>query len=142
MNQKTPACRQSGSRDAINDMLEYDKEINVWIEPKPNEPVDCATIPTIGHAIALGYATIDPTRVGGLIESAHCILAGLDPSDEMGFALAHGKLRSVHLNDQGGLKFDQDKSFGSANLRSAFAQVRVLEMRTDLAKMANSSVWT
>jgi len=62
-----------------------------------------------------------------LIESAHAILAGLDPSDEMGFALAAGKLWSVHLNDQNGLKFDQDKVFGAANLRGAFDQVRVLE---------------
>lgn len=124
---KNPRVSTERIRDALNDMLEYDKGINVWIEPKPNEPVDSATIPTIGHAIALAYITTDPTRVGGLIESAHCILAGLDPSDEMGYALAHKKLCSVHLNDQGGLKFDQDKSFGSYNLRSAFTQVRVLE---------------
>lgn len=124
---KNPRVSTERIRDAMNDMLEHDKEINIWIEPKPNEPVDSATIPTIGHAIALGYTTIDPSRTGGLIESAHCILAGLDPSDEMGFALAHNKLCSVHLNDQGGLKFDQDKSFGSYNLRSAFTQVRVLE---------------
>jgi len=65
--------------------------------------------------------------VSGLIETAHAQLAGLDPSDEMAFALAHDKLASVHLNDQNGLKFDQDKSFGSANLRGAFNQVRVLE---------------
>jgi xylose isomerase len=45
----------------------------------------------------------------------------------MGFALAAGKLWSVHLNDQNGLKFDQDKVFGAANLRSAFDQVLVLE---------------
>jgi xylose isomerase len=54
-------------------------------------------------------------------------MAGLDPSDEMAFALAHNKLGSVHLNDQNGLKFDQDKNFGSANLRAAFNQVKVLE---------------
>ncbi len=45
----------------------------------------------------------------------------------MAFALAFDKLWSVHLNDQNGLKFDQDKPFGSANLRMAFNQVRVLE---------------
>ena len=33
----------------------------------------------------------------------------------------------MHLNDQNGLKFDQDKVFGAANLRGAFDQVRVLE---------------
>src|SRR5690606_37861144 len=97
------------------------------IEPKPNEPVDSAIIPTIGHALGLGYMTDDPSRVGGLIESAHSILAGLDPSDDMAYALAHGKLWSVHLNDQGNLKFDEDKSFGSYNPRRAFDQVRVLE---------------
>jgi xylose isomerase len=45
----------------------------------------------------------------------------------MAFALAQNKLWSVHLNDQNGLKYDQDKAFGSANLRTAFNQVRVLE---------------
>jgi len=114
-------------RDAINEMLAYDKQVTVLIEPKPNEPVDTAIIPTVGHAIGLSYITDDPSRVGCLIETAHSMLAGLDPADDMAYALAHKKLRSVHLNDQGGLKFDQDKSFGSYNLRCAFNQVRVLE---------------
>jgi xylose isomerase len=111
----------------INAVLEYDKEVEIWIEPKPNEPTDQAYVPTIGHAIALSYASKDHARVKGLIESAHALLAGLDPSDEMAFALAHHKLGSVHLNDQNGLKYDQDKNFGGANLRAAFNQVRVLE---------------
>ena len=113
--------------ETINAMLAYDKEIEIWIEPKPNEPTDQAYVPTIGHAVALSYASSDHKRVKGLIESAHAILAGLDPSDEMAFALAHDKLGSVHLNDQNGLKYDQDKNFGGANLRMAFNQVRVLE---------------
>ena len=94
-------------------MLEYDPKIRIAIEPKPNEPMDHTYIPTTGHAIALGARPCDPTRVGVNIESAHAILAGLDPSDEMGFALAFGKLWTVHLNDQNGLKFDQDKTFGA-----------------------------
>jgi len=113
--------------DTINQILEYDAEAEVWIEPKPNEPTDQAYVPTIGHAIALSYASKDHRRVKGLIESAHALLAGLDPSDEMAFALAHDKLGSVHLNDQNGLKYDQDKNFGGANLRVGFNQVRVLE---------------
>ena len=113
--------------DGINALLEYDKNIRIAIEPKPNEPMDHAYVPTIGHALALAERSVDPRRVGGLIETAHAILAGLDPSDEMAFALQFGKLWSVHLNDQNGLKYDQDKSFGSANLRAAYNQVRVLE---------------
>lgn len=112
---------------AINMMLEYDPGIRILIEPKPNEPMDIAYIPTIGHALGLSALTADPGRVGGLIESAHAILAGLDPSDEMAYALAHGKLWSVHLNDQNGLKFDEDRAFGAIDLRRAFNQVRVLD---------------
>lgn len=113
--------------EGINRMLAHDPEIEIWIEPKPNEPMDLAYVPTAGHAVALAYASDAPDRVKILIETAHAMLAGLDPSDEMAFALALGKLASVHLNDQNGLKYDQDKAFGSANLRSAFNQVRVLE---------------
>jgi len=113
--------------EAINAMLEYDGKIRLAIEPKPNEPMDQAYIPTTGHAIALGMASADPRRVGVNVETAHAVLAGLDPSDEMGFALAFGKLWTVHLNDQNGLKFDEDRSFGSVNLRRAFNQVRILD---------------
>jgi len=113
--------------DVINQILTYDKTIEIWIEPKPNEPTDQAYVPTVGHAVALSYASSDPNRVKSVIETAHALLAGLDASDEMAFALAHGKLGSVHLNDQNGLKYDQDKNFASVNLRGAFSQIRVLE---------------
>ncbi len=113
--------------EAFDAMLAHDKRIRLAIEPKPNEPMDVAYVPTIGHALAIAQLTRDPKRVGCLIESAHAILAGLDPSDEIDFAMAFNKLWSLHLNDQNGLKFDQDKPFGSANLRVAFNQVRSLE---------------
>jgi len=113
--------------EAINDMLAYNSQIKIAIEPKPNEPMDQAYIPTTGHAVAISYLTDDPSRVGVNIETAHVILAGLDPSDEMGFALAYDKLFTVHLNDQNGLKFDEDRTFGAINLRRAFNQARVLD---------------
>jgi len=112
--------------EAINGMLSYDKNIKVMIETKPNEPVDRSVCPTLGHAMAISAASIDPNRVGGLLESAHAMLAGLDPASEIGFAMAMGKLWGVHLNDQNGMKFDQDKSFGVENLRTAFNQIKVL----------------
>jgi len=113
--------------DVINQLLAYDKDLRIAIEPKPNEPMDMAYVPTIGHALALAFKSDAPDRVGVLVETAHAILAGLDPSDEMAFALAFDKLYSVHLNDQNGLKFDEDRSFGSIDLRRAFNQVRVLD---------------
>ena len=113
--------------EALDQLLVYDPELRIAVEPKPNEPMDLAYIPTIGHALALGFKTSAPGRVGSLVESAHAVLAGLDPSDEMAFALAFDKLFSVHLNDQNGLKFDQDRTFGAVDLRRAFNQVRVLD---------------
>lgn len=111
----------------MNTLLEHDSEIKILGEMKPNEPMDQAYCPTVGHFLGLSYRTVDPSRVGALIESAHSILAGLDPSDDMAYALWHGKLWSVHLNDQNGLKYDQDRSFGFVNLRRAFNEVDVLD---------------
>lgn len=115
-------------RDAWNAILEHDPEIRIMGEAKPNEPMDQAYLPTVGHMIGLCYASADPARSGVLIESAHSILAGLDPADDMAYALWHKKLWSVHLNDQNGLKYDQDKVFGSVDLRRAFDQVWTLEV--------------
>jgi xylose isomerase len=113
--------------EALNDMLAYNPRVRIAIEPKPNEPMDQAYIPTTGHAVAVGFLTNEPERIGVNIETAHVVLAGLDPSDEMGFALAYNKLFSVHLNDQNGPKFDEDRSFGAVDLRRAFNQVRILD---------------
>jgi xylose isomerase len=78
--------------EALDKMLAHDKRARFAIEPKPNEPMDHAYIPTIGHALAIAQLTRDPKRIGALIESAHCTLAGLDPSDEIAFAMSFGKL--------------------------------------------------
>jgi xylose isomerase len=111
---------------SVDTMLDYDHDIKVLIEPKPNEPIDRSYCGTLGHVMAVAMASKDPSRVGAVLESAHAILAGLDPANEMAFGLAFGKLWSVHLNDQNGMKYDQDKSFGVENLRQAFNQIKVL----------------
>ena len=61
--------------------------------------------------MAVYAASRDPKRVGAVLESAHAILAGLDPAYEMAFGMTFGKLWSVHLNYQNGMKYDQDKAF-------------------------------
>lgn len=113
--------------DAWNAILEHSPNVRILGEAKPNEPMDQAYLPTVGHMIGVCYKTVDPHRSGVLIESAHSILAGLDPADDMAYALYHDKLWSVHLNDQNGLKYDQDKVFGSVDLRRAFDQIWTLE---------------
>ncbi len=122
---KSPVWATKMLIEAINKMLAYDPKIRVCIEPKPNEPIDRSICGTMGHVMAISAATTDPSRVGGNLESAHAVLAGLDPAHEIGFAMAMGKLMTVHLNDQNSIRYDQDKSFGVENLRQAFNQVKV-----------------
>jgi hypothetical protein len=45
---------------AFDKMLGADKKIRLAIEPKPNEPMDHAYLPTIGHALAVAQLTRDP----------------------------------------------------------------------------------
>lgn len=123
---KNPSQMILQLKDALNQLLDYDPKVRILIEPKPNEPVDRSYCGTAGHALALGAQTKDPSRVGLCVESAHSVLSGLDPANDMAFALAFGRLWGVHLNDQNGVRFDQDKAFGSENLRQAFNQVKVL----------------
>ena len=62
--------------------------------------------------------------MGGLIETAR---HPRRPRSVRGWVRpGGGKLWSVHLNDQNGLKHDQDKSFGG-ELRMPYNQVRVRE---------------
>ncbi len=123
---KDPVAAVDRIIEAVDAVLDYDDSVRVLIEPKPNEPVDRSYLPTMGHVLAAASRCKDPERVGGLLETAHAVLAGLDPAYEMAVALSFRKLWGVHLNDQNGMKFDQDKSFGAENLRQAFNQILVL----------------
>lgn len=123
---KDPVVSLHRLREAVDVMLGYDPNVKILIEPKPNEPIDRSFVPTVGHVLGFANVTSDPNRVGALVESAHATLAGLEPAFEMAFCLSQNKLWGVHLNDQNSLRYDQDKSFGVENIRSAFNQIKVL----------------
>ena len=59
-------------------------------------------------------------------ETAHIKMAGLNPYHEFAQALDAGKLLDVHLNGQKPLRFDQDLSFGSDDLKEAFFTIKLL----------------
>jgi xylose isomerase len=44
--------------DAVNALLEYDKNIRILGEMKPNEPMDQAYLPTPGHFLGLAYRAV------------------------------------------------------------------------------------
>ncbi len=45
---------------AVDMMLQYDKNIRVLGEMKPNEPMDHAYLPTTGHFLSICYTAVDP----------------------------------------------------------------------------------
>src|SRR6266545_5164470 len=63
---KDPITSAQRILDAVNALLEHDKKIRILGEMKPNEPMDQAYLPTVGHFLALCYKTVDPSRSGVL----------------------------------------------------------------------------
>jgi xylose isomerase len=117
-------------REALNFLCEYvlsqDYDIKFSIEPKPNEPRGDLYLPTVGSVLAF-IATLDHPEMCGINpETAHIKMAGLNPYHEFAQALDAGKLLDVHLNGQKPLRFDQDLSFGSDDLKEAFYTIKLL----------------
>lgn len=127
---KDPVEATRWFREAMNFLCEYvlanDYDIKFSIEPKPNEPRGDLYLPTVGSVLAF-IATLDhPEMVGINPETAHIKMAGLNPYHEYAQALDAGKLLDVHLNGQKPLRFDQDLSFGSDDLKEAFYTAKLL----------------
>jgi len=127
---KDPVVATAWFREAINFLCNYvlsqGYDIKFSIEPKPNEPRGDLYLPTVGSVLAF-IATLDhPEMVGINPETAHIKMAGLNPYHEFGQALDAGKLLDVHLNGQKPLRYDQDLSFGSDDLKEAFFTTKLL----------------
>jgi xylose isomerase len=127
---KDPVEAGKWFREALNFLCEYvlaqDYDIKFSIEPKPNEPRGDLYLPTVGSVLAF-IATLDHPEMCGINpETAHIKMAGLNPYHEFAQALDAGKLLDVHLNGQKPLRFDQDLSFGSDDLKEAFLTTKLL----------------
>src|SRR6185369_3890053 len=127
---KDPIETTNWFRASINFLCEYvlsqDYNIKFALEPKPNEPRGDLYLPTVGSMLAF-IATLDhPEMVGVNPETAHIKMAGLNPYHEFAQALDAGKLLDVHLNGQKPLRFDQDLSFGSDEIKEAFFTIKLL----------------
>jgi xylose isomerase len=128
---KDPVEAAKWFREALNFLCEYvleqDYDIKFAIEPKPNEPRGDLYLPTVGSVLGF-IANLDHPEICGVNpEIAHVKMAGLNVYHEYAQALDAGKLLDVHLNDQKPLRFDQDLSFASDNLKDAFFLVKLLE---------------
>jgi xylose isomerase len=104
---------------------EYD--LRLAIEPKPNEPRGDILLPSIGHALSFIYQLEHPEMVGLNPEVGHENMACLNMVHGVAQALWAGKLFHIDLNGQHGPRYDQDLRFASADLKSAFFLVDLLE---------------
>jgi xylose isomerase len=128
---KDPVVAIQRMRDAINFLSHYvidsGYSLRFALEPKPNEPRSDTYLPTIGHMLAFIYTLDHPEMVGVNPEVAHEHMAGLNFVHGVAQAMEVGKLFHIDLNDQKGLRFDQDLRFGSENIKSMFFLVKLLE---------------
>jgi len=117
--------------EAINLCCEYilDRgyELDIAIEPKPNEPRGNLFLPTVGHALAFIHELAHPDMVGLNPEFAHETMSGLLFHHGVAQALWADKLFHIDLNGQVPGKYDQDFRFGSEGIRDAFYLVKLLE---------------
>lgn len=97
------------------------------LEAKPNEPRGHMYFPTTHAYLALIPTLKHAEMVGVNPEVAHEHMAGLNFTHAVAAALAAGKLFHIDLNDQQFGRYDQDFRFGSADIKSAFFLVKLLE---------------
>lgn len=108
-------------------VLDRGYDLRFAVEPKPNEPRGDILLPTIGHALAFIDRLEHSDMVGVNPEVGHETMAGMNPVHGYAQALWSGKLFHIDLNAQHGLRYDQDLRFGSADVKSAFFLVDLLE---------------
>ena len=116
--------------EAVNAVCEYIRDrgydMEVAIEPKPNEPRGDLLLPTVGHALAFTNELDHSEMVGLNPEFAHETMSGLSFHHAVAQALWHDKLFHIDLNAQRIGKYDQDFRFGSEGVRDAFYVVKLL----------------
>ncbi|MBX3322954.1 MAG: xylose isomerase [Phycisphaeraceae bacterium] len=128
---KDPIEAEGRFRSALDFLCAYsiDKgyDYRFALEAKPNEPRGHMYFPTTHAYLALIPTLRHAEMVGVNPEVAHEHMAGLNFTHAVAAALAAGKLFHIDLNDQQFGRYDQDFRFGSADIKSAFFLVKLLE---------------
>lgn len=128
---KDPVLATRRFREALNFLCEYSiergYEYRFALEAKPNEPRGHMYFPATYAYLALIPTLAHPEMVGVNPEVAHEHMAGLNFTHAVAAAIEAGKLFHIDLNDQQFGRYDQDFRFGSADIKSAFFLVKLLE---------------
>jgi xylose isomerase len=128
---KDPLRALAWYAEALDFLCAYMKDqgydLRFALESKPNEPRGDIYLSTTGAMLAFIETLEHPEMVGVNPEVAHEHMAGLNFTHHVAQAWSMGKLFHIDLNDQIPGRYDQDLRFGSANPKSAFFLVKLLE---------------
>ncbi|HEY7437946.1 MAG TPA: xylose isomerase [Acidimicrobiia bacterium] len=120
-------CYAEGVNACCAYISERGYEMEIALEPKPNEPRGNLLLPTVGHALAFINELEFSEMVGLNPEFAHETMSGLLFHHAVAQVLWADKLFHIDLNGQVPGKYDQDFRFGSEGLKDAFFVVKLLE---------------
>jgi sugar phosphate isomerase/epimerase len=90
---------------AIAEVADHNKDINIALEYKPNEPRSFALMPDMGRTL-LALGEIGRTNTGVTLDFCHVLFAGEMPAQVAQLAGRYSQILGVHLNDGYGKRDD------------------------------------
>lgn len=118
--------------NAIREVADHNRDIDIAIEYKPNEPRAYALMPDIGTTL-LAVREADRPNLGVTLDFAHVLYADEIPAHSARLIERHSKLLGVHLNDGYG-KRDDGLMVGSVH------PVQTVELFVELDRMGYDGV--
>jgi xylose isomerase len=84
--------------DAIREVADHNRAIDISIEYKPNEPRSFSLMPDVATTL-LAIKEIDRPNLGVTLDFAHVLYADEMPAHAAALVARHSRLLGVHLND-------------------------------------------
>lgn len=113
--------------DGIRQMAEYNKDVTISIEYKPNEPRTYAVLNNAGMTM-LAIRELGLANLGMTLDFCHVLYAGEQPANIAALVNHHSRLVGVHLND-GYARYDDELVTGSVHFMQTIEFL--LQMRRD-----------
>ena len=113
--------------DGIRQMAEYNKEVTISIEYKPNEPRTHAILGNAGMTM-LAIRELGLANLGMTLDFCHVLYAGEQPANIAALVKHHSRLVGIHLND-GYARYDDELVTGSVHFMQTIELL--LQMRRD-----------
>ena len=120
------------SIEAIAEIADHNRAIDVSIEYKPNEPRSFALMPDVATTL-LALKEVNRENLGVTLDFAHVLYADEMPAHSAYLVSRHARLLGVHLND-GYAKRDDGLMVGTVH------PVQTLELFVALARMGYDGV--